>query len=97
VNSDQPPVKSWALLAPEFAPRQNPVLLDVAPGTDRQYGGLAPGDYKVYVFDSIDGLEYANPDVLSRYNAKAVRVSVTSGGTAGVGAEVIHREEQESQ
>ena len=97
VNSDQPPVKSWAVLAPEFAPRQNPVLLDVAPGTDRLYGGLAPGDYKVYAFDSIESLEYANPDVLLRYNAKAVRVSVTSGGTASVGVDLIHREEQESQ
>jgi uncharacterized protein (DUF2141 family) len=97
VNSDQPAVKSWALLVPEFAPRQNPVLLDVAPGTDRQYGGLAPGDYKVYVFDSTDGLEYANPDVLSRYNAKAVRVSVTSNGMASVGAELIHLDQQESE
>ncbi len=97
VNSSQPPVKAWAVLAPEFAPRQTPVLLNVEPGTDRLYGGLAPGDYKVYVFDSTDGLEYANPDVLSRYNAKAVRVSVTSGGTASVGAELIHREEQDSQ
>jgi len=92
VNSDQPAARSWAILMPEFAPHQPPVVLDIAPGSERDYGGLAPGDYKVFVFDSTDGLEYANPDALSEYGSKAARVSILPKGQSSVSAEVIHRE-----
>jgi hypothetical protein len=37
---------------------------------------LAPGDYKVLAFDSIEQLEYTNPEALQPYLAKATAVNV---------------------
>jgi carboxypeptidase family protein len=92
VNSDVAG-KTWAVLAPEFAPMRDPIVLDVEPGVDREYGGLAPGEYKVLAFDSTDGLEYANPDVLSRFGAHAARVTVVANSTASVGVDLVHKDE----
>ncbi|MFI5106475.1 MAG: hypothetical protein ACHP79_16245, partial [Terriglobales bacterium] len=86
--------KTWAVLVPDFAPMRDPVVLDVQPGVDREYGGLAPGDYKVFAFDSTDGLEYTNPSVLSRYSSKAARVSIMPKATSSVSADLIHKDEE---
>ncbi|MBZ5530605.1 MAG: carboxypeptidase-like regulatory domain-containing protein [Acidobacteriia bacterium] len=94
VNSDQASAKAWALVVSESAPRLSPVLLNVGPGVDREYGGLAPGDYKVFAFDSTDGLEYTNPSVLSRYSSKASRVSIMPKATSSVSADLIHKDEE---
>jgi len=51
--------------------------------------GLAPGDYLVFAFDRIDGLEYTNPDALSRYASQAARVTVSANQQAQVSLDLI--------
>jgi hypothetical protein len=51
---------------------------------------LAPGDYSVFAFDHSDELEYANPDVLQRYVAGAVHISLQPNEEHTVNLDVIH-------
>ena len=51
---------------------------------------LAPGDYSVFAFDHSDDLEYANPDVLERYIASAVHVSLQPNEEHTTNLDVIH-------
>jgi hypothetical protein len=81
------------LLLPQFAPFQRPHMLDVNPGGEREYGGLAPGEYTVLAFDSMEGVEYGNPDFLARYSSKAARVTLSANTTTQVSVELIHTEE----
>ena len=51
--------------------------------------GLAPGNYLVFAFDRIDGLEYTNPDVLAGYASRAVHVTLAPGQQAQVSLDLI--------
>ena len=62
VQSDGPEKEGRILLLPEFAPSQQPIIMDVELDKEREYSNLAPGDYKVLAFDSLDAIEYNNPD-----------------------------------
>ncbi|MGA8029539.1 MAG: carboxypeptidase-like regulatory domain-containing protein [Bryobacteraceae bacterium] len=52
---------------------------------------LAPGSYQVYAFNSLDGLEYANPEVLGGYPSQSVNLA------AGQKAEVAVKLSQRSR
>ncbi len=52
--------------------------------------GLAPGEYLVFAFERVDGMEYSNPDVMDAYASQAARVTLTAGQQAQVQVEVIH-------
>lgn len=77
------------LLVPEFAPTQPPLLV----GTDRSghfnVERVAPGSYRIFAFDSVEQLEYSNPQVLRQYDFKAARVSVAPGGSTDASVELI--------
>ncbi len=60
---------------------------------DFQIDGLAPGEYKVFAFDRLDGLEYSNPDVLSEYASKAAQVSLQPNEKTTVRVDLIPRGE----
>ncbi len=51
---------------------------------------LAPGDYLVFAFDRIEGLEYTNPDALSAYASRAAHVTLAAGQQAQVSLDLIH-------
>jgi hypothetical protein len=55
--------------------------------------GLAPGDYLVFAFDHLDGLEYANRDALQNYATRAARVTLAPGQRSKVTLDLIHTEE----
>ena len=74
----------------DFAPNLPPVILDVDATGNREYGGLAPGNYKVFAFDSIEGIEYRNPDVMEKYVSKSATVTVTPKGSAAVSVDLIY-------
>lgn len=81
------------LVVPEAAPGQIKVLNVSGDSESFVMGfvnGLAPGDYKVFAFDSLDTIEFRNPEVLKQYSAKAARVSLTAGMPSDVSAELIH-------
>jgi hypothetical protein len=81
------------LLLPQSSPLQQPPVLGVDASGEREYGGLAPGEYAVLAFDSIEGVEYRNPDFLAAYLSKAARVTLAANTTTSVSVELIHREE----
>lgn len=54
---------------------------------------LAPGDYLLFAFDSVDGLEYTNREALEPYASRAARVTVNSKGNATVTLALIKRGE----
>lgn len=90
VSSDKPVGTGHILMFPEFAPNESPVNMDIRTMGNRAFRGLAPGNYKVFAFDSIDGIEYRNPEVMAKYNSKAATVTVTAGENAAVTVELIH-------
>lgn len=51
----------------------------------------APGSYKLYAFDNISDVEYANPDVMSEYDSRATQVTLGPAEEKDVELELIHR------
>ena len=41
------------------------------------FNGLAPGEYLVYAFDHVEGLEYSNPDATQPYASQAAHVTLS--------------------
>jgi Carboxypeptidase regulatory-like domain len=54
-----------------------------------QISGIAPGEYLVYAFDSPEGVEYSNPEVLQSYSSQAAPVTISPGQTTKVTAQLI--------
>jgi hypothetical protein len=59
-------------------------------GEDYYFPPLAPGEYKVLAFNSTDGVDLSNADVLAQYASKAAPVTITANGNASVSVDVIH-------
>lgn len=57
---------------------------------DFNASGLAPGDYLVFAFDQLGGLEYTNPDALEPYASEAAHVTLSANQTAQVSVDLIH-------
>ena len=51
--------------------------------------GIAPGEYLLYAFDSAEGVEYANPEILRSYASQATPVTISPGQTAEVTTQII--------
>ena len=68
------------------------VVPDYAP-LDPKIDGLAPGEYKIFAFDRLDGLEYSNPEVLGEYASKAAQVSLLPNEKTTVKVDLIQRGE----
>ena len=52
---------------------------------------VPPGDYKVYAFNSIDRLEFRNPDALRDYATKAVQITLGPDDKRSIKLDVIAR------
>jgi hypothetical protein len=65
-------------------------------GNQLTVGGLAPGDYRVYAFDSVENLEYANPEALREFAGKSQQVTLEPNGSATVTLELIELSKQRS-
>jgi Carboxypeptidase regulatory-like domain len=77
------------VVAPDFAPMVMPKALFTNSRSQSQISGLAPGEYTVLAFDRADGLEYANPAVLSKYLSKGIRVTLAANGKNSVTTDLI--------
>jgi hypothetical protein len=79
---------SGMLVVPQFAPRHARTG-SISKG-EFQFMNLAPGEYKVFAFDSsIWRLEYMNPEVLLRYASRAASVTVSTNGKAHITVDLI--------
>ena len=57
--------------------------------TGLQWQDMAPGNYRVVAFDSLDGLEYGNPEVMQKYSSHMAHATIHSGGKTAVSVDVI--------
>ena len=76
LRADGEPVRGNVLLIPEQASLAQAKLTMAAPTGEFGFISVAPGDYKLLGFDTVDGLEFRNPDMLAPYLSRAVRVTV---------------------
>jgi len=53
--------------------------------------GLPPGEYLVFAFDRIEGLEYSNPDALEPYASQAASITLSPGQNAQLSLDLIQR------
>ena len=77
------------VILPQPATKQAPHILN---GVTNNYTemGLAPGDYLVFAFDRIDGLEYTDADALAAYASQAAHVTLAAGQQGQVALDLIH-------
>jgi hypothetical protein len=91
VMSDNNPASALVLVVPERGSILPPQWANERSGFHTQM--LAPGDYSLFAFDSMDGLEYTNREALDAYTARATRVSVSVNSSANVTLTLIKRGE----
>jgi hypothetical protein len=99
-----PPPESGAqvLVVADDRPAQSPQVAYVPAPPSRQTGirsinqgsmtgipNLAPGNYTVYAFDRIDELEYANPEVMQKYQTRATHVTIHPSAKTNATVELI--------
>ena len=53
------------------------------------FAGIAPGSYKLLAFDTLEGLEFRNSEVLAPYLSKAITVSLQANEVANVNVDQV--------
>lgn len=61
--------------------------MQLSPGADFFFTGLAPGDYKLLAFDTLDGLEFRNPEAIGSYLSKATTITLHANETGTINVE----------
>jgi hypothetical protein len=94
LRAEKPGQQATVLVFPDGAllPAPNSVMSSIvnSPSDEFRFGPLAPGSYKVFAFDSVEGIDYADSEVLAKYAAKAASVTVPANGQSSVIVDVIH-------
>jgi hypothetical protein len=79
------------VIVPERAPFNARLTASGGRSGEAGLGMYAPGDYRVYAFDRVDGLEYMSPEVLHAYDGYAARVSLLPDQKTSVNVQLIRR------
>ena len=87
LNEKQP--TAIVVLLPQSAPKLVP-RADRTGAGEFTVMGLAPGEYLVFAFDRVEGLEYRNPDVMQAYASQAAHVTLSPSQKAQVNLDLIH-------
>ena len=74
-------VAAWVMVLQEGR-QPRPVM--TSPDGHFKFGGLAPGDYRVFARDDFTQVEYADPDWMRRNGGSGMAVTVTAGQAADV-------------
>jgi hypothetical protein len=88
MEDGQPATSGVLLMVPAAHPSETARPLNWG-GSGPSVSGLAPGDYRVYAFDSIEDLEYANPEVLREFAGKSQLITLEPNGSAAVTLELV--------
>ncbi len=91
VHSDKENAATVLLLFSDSVPSdpQMRFLQPNANGGNATFVNLSPGDYRLYAFSDLDGLEYMNPDALRNFSAQ--QFTVDPSGKANVTVDRIDR------
>lgn len=81
-------VQCWVLVVQDGNAATQPRMTYVNPQGTFQQTGLAPGSYRVYAFDRMDGIEFTNPEAMKAYGARAETVVLSAGQKAQVNVEL---------
>ena len=82
------PAAATVIVAPIAASKAIPKMAQASAGSFN-VTGLAPGDYLVFAFDQVEGMEYGNPDVLQAYASQATHVTLSPNQNAQVTVDLI--------
>lgn len=93
VHAEPMPEHVQVLLMPDAAFLDRPMTVEVPRDGDMEFNALPPGDYRVLAFESLDNIEYENPEVMEKYSAKTARISVSPQGSTNVTVELIRQGE----
>lgn len=85
-DANQPP--ATVVVVPQPAGKVTPHVVRGA-GNEFSVSGLAPGDYLVFAFDSIDGMEFSNPDAFAPYISQAAHITLTGNQRGQVSLDLI--------
>ena len=96
VEEGQPASGGVVLVIPATHPEADDYPRFWGGGNLVQVGPLAPGDYRVYAFDSIENLEYANPEALRAFAGQSQEVTLEPNGQTTVTVEAIQLSKQRS-
>lgn len=83
------PQRATIVVLPQPASKVAPHTVQVS-GDSFTVSGLAPGDYLVFAFDRIDGIEYASSDAMDAYASQAAHVTLTPNQQTQVQLDLIH-------
>ena len=87
VRTRKPGEKASILVVPEDVLFPN---IASTMGTGLSFSQFTPGNYKVFAFDSLEGIDYYDTQTLAEYASQAARVTVAANGNASVVVDVIH-------
>ncbi|MBV9296946.1 MAG: hypothetical protein JO145_15350, partial [Acidobacteriaceae bacterium] len=73
VHAENGQVKGVVVLIPDSVAME-PKILQMQEGGHFDMFGLSPGRYNVYAFSNIDGLEYANPEVMRDFTGQQIEL-----------------------
>ena len=85
-DANQPP--ATVVVVPQPAGKMTPRVVRGA-GNDFSVSGLAPGEYLVFAFDSVDGMEFGNPDAFGPYASQAAHITLTGNQRGQVSLDLI--------
>jgi protocatechuate 3,4-dioxygenase beta subunit len=90
--AQNPVATARVVLVPEESRRQNQALYKTAVSDAKgnfTLSGIAPGQYKLYAWESLPGTAYMNPEFMAKYDAQGQVVKVLEGATNNANAKVI--------
>jgi hypothetical protein len=95
IVSDGQPAEGALLIVPEHGDAYAPGAMSRSSNGDFEIRNLAPGSYSILAFDSLDNLEYSNPDALAPYLSHAAHVDLAANQETSVTLELIKRGDEE--
>jgi hypothetical protein len=89
IRVDGKPAAGAVLLLPDQGSLAYVQTSITGAGSEFYFAGLAPGDYKLLAVDSIEDLEFRNPEALAPYLSKAVSISLSANEASTVNVERV--------
>jgi beta-lactamase regulating signal transducer with metallopeptidase domain/5-hydroxyisourate hydrolase-like protein (transthyretin family) len=95
-DKGQPAQGVQVVLVPEAHRDRSELFRAVTTGPNGQFTirGVAPGDYKVFAWESIEAYAYFDPELLKRDEAKGQRIKIQDSDKAAVTVKMIPRAPQ---
>jgi len=91
--AQKPVATARVVLVPEESRRQNQALYKSAASDANgnfTMSGIAPGQYKLFAWESVPGTAYMSPEFLSKYENQGQVVKILENATNNANAKVIH-------